>query len=63
MVAIAAFDEFLHDCRGLASFTALHATVCLIDDKVQPVAFFPDSIGQRLPDCIGTAITILRELR
>ena len=61
-IRIAALDELLHYRGGLTGLTSLHATVRFIDDKVQPVTLFPDSICKRLPDCISPAITIFREL-
>ena len=62
MILIATLDKFLHDCRGLAGLTSLHAAVCFIYDKVQPVALFPNSICKRLPNCISPAIAIFRKL-
>ena len=61
-IRITALDELLHDRSGLACLTSLHATVRFIDDKVQPVALFPDSICKRLPDRISPAIAVFREL-
>ena len=62
-IRIAALDKLLHDRGGLAGLTSLHATVRFVDDKVQPVALFSDSIRNRLPDRISPAIAIFRELR
>ena len=63
MIRVASLDEFLHDSCGLAGFSALHATMCLINDEIQPIALFSDGVGKRLPNGIGAAITIFCEFR
>ena len=49
-------DELLHNGSCLASFLALHPTVCLINDEVEPPGFTDSGITQRLPDSELTGI-------
>ena len=59
-VLITTLNELLHDRGGLTGLTSLHTSVRFIDNKVQPVALLPNSICNRLPNCISPAISIFR---
>ena len=61
-LGLKALDEALHDRGSLAGLPALHATVCLVDDEIQPVRLFPRRIVERLPNGIGAAVTVLGQL-
>ena len=61
-VGLKALDKALHDRGSLAGLSALHATVCLVDDEIQPVRLFPRRIVERLPYGIGAAVAVLDEL-